>query len=885
MTFAVVPILYGPIQVLLALLPALLMMLGGAFLALFKPSTFKQSVRLFWRLKVPLLLGAACVYGVYCGIRAMMPKPAVLQAEAAVSTWSQFRGGAQRLGALPGSPPPLSGGVNWSFNSEMKCFYSSPSVVGNRIYCTGSEKTAFTDKGAVYCLDADTGGLVWKSAPEGFRATFSSPSVSGKYLVVGEGLHTTNDARVFCLDIEQQGKLLWSHRTTNHVESTACIADGRVCIGAGDDGYYCFALEPDAKGKAQVLWHATHEKYPDSECDPGYYDGKFYVGLGLRGNAFVCLDAKTGAEAWRIATPYPVFAPPTLFNGKAYIGMGNGDFIRKADEFATKELDKLKAEGATPAQLAEAAEKLKEGGEVWCIDLSAANHDVLWKFKVGDVVLSGLALADDNKLYFGARNGNLYMLSAKNGDELGRWNAGAPILASPSVAGNYVYVVKETGKIYALERHKLTLEWDTALDGGSPILSSPAIARGHIYLGSIEAGLRCLGVPAEPKGKPAWAGALGGPGRPGHLGQAELPERGTLIWRWPADPAEGAAPPTPKITAPVAILDDLLCVPVAEGAQRGLVALANDSQAAPVQRWQFPTPNGVWLSPAIVPPTRQPRSSVNDPDGGTPQPKNITSPLVFVADGKRGDANRQLHCLDAAKGEPRWHAAIDADASGEFVVLGDNLLVQCGAKDVACYSMGGELCWKKPLGPWSGVPAHQHDMAAIAQGLAHKLTLVDLPTGRELWSIEVPVVTGPAVENSIVYVGTENGVAAYKLLDGSALWSARSAAPAQPLLLNDGRLATMTGGGEMLLINAKTGEIISTTPGANAAFSPLLTGDAIFYFAGKENLMRMAIGQTGGQRWMTAARLGAATSPPVASESCLFFATERRGLLKVGKAP
>jgi outer membrane protein assembly factor BamB len=31
---------------------------------------------------------------------------------------------------------------------------------------------------------------------------------------------------------------------------------GRACVGAGDDGYYCFALEPRPDGKAEVLWHA-----------------------------------------------------------------------------------------------------------------------------------------------------------------------------------------------------------------------------------------------------------------------------------------------------------------------------------------------------------------------------------------------------------------------------------------------------------------------------------------------------------------------------------------------------------------------------------------------------------------------------------------------------
>src|SRR5205823_7328583 len=139
-----------------------------------------------------------------------------------------------------------------------------------------------------------------------------------------------------------------------------------------------------------------------------------------------------------------------------------------------------------------------------------------------------------------------------------------------------------------------------------------------------------LGAPGEIKVKPIWAGALAGPGRPGHLGNEELPERGSLIWRWPADPTDGSAAVTPKIVAPVALLDDLLCVPVAEGAQRGLVALVNDpsSKSPPQQRWHADLPNGVWLSPAIVP-----------PDDAKTNPA-----AVLAVNGKRGDPGRQLHC-------------------------------------------------------------------------------------------------------------------------------------------------------------------------------------------------------------------------------------------------
>lgn len=858
MTLAVVPVLYGPLQVLLALLPALLMFLGGAFIALFKPSTFKQSVRLFWRLKVPLAVGAAFLYGCVWAVRALLPKPAAAaRAEETKTDWPMFRGGLKRQGALPGARPPLSGGVNWSF-AEMKKFFSSPTIVGNRIYCTGSDYSALSNAGAVFCLDADTGALVWKSSPKNFRATFSSPSVSGKYLVVGEGLHDTRDARVFCLDIEKAGKLLWSYETKNHVESTACIAGDRVCIGAGDDGYYCFALERNADGSTNLLWHAEHARCPDAECSPAYDDGKFYVGLGLRGNALVCLDAKSGAELWRVATPYPVFAPPTIASGKLLIGMGNGDFIHDADEAAVKELSKLKEEGATPSQLAEAKEKLKAGGEVWCIDLAGAKHDALWQFKVPQVVLGAVAVADDGKICFGTRDGFLYVLDAA-GKELGRTDTHAPILASPSVLGDYVYVVTKKARILAFNRHNLQGEWSAALGGDPEVISSPAVARSHIYVGSLGEGLRCLGAPGEKKIETGWAGASGGPGKPGHLDEAELPERGSIIWRWPESGE------SPKINAPVAVYENLICVAVAEGAQSGIVALENkpDSTSAPAQRWHFPAPGGAWRSPAVVPAVER-----NQP------------PVVLFVEGKKDDA-KQLHCLDSATGKERWKAPIDADASGEFSVLNGKVLINSSRKELACYELDGKPLWKMPIGALAGVATNLHDIAVISLVSPTWLVALDLPTGRELWRVDCPVVTGPIIDRDTIYVGVENGFRAVKLLDGSTVWKLEAPAPAQPLLIFDGRIATVSATGEVLLIDAKKGALLSKIPDANAAFPPLLTQDAV-YFAGKE-LMRADFTQPTAQRWMTAARLGTITAPPVSANNAIFFATSLRGLIKAGK--
>ncbi len=361
---AVVPVLVGPLQVLLAMLPALLAALAAAFWGALRPSSLRRLVTVLWRLKLTLAPAALAVaVAAYVLPGAFRTERPVGRVEAGAADWPMFRAGAGRLGAVPGAPGPARGGEVWRFDGA-DTFYSSPSVVGNRVYVTSAEKGIYRDSGAVYCLDADTGGVVWRAQPDGFRATFSSPSVSGNYLVCGEGLHYTRDARVFCLDASEEGRgrVLWQYRTASHVESSPCMAGGRVYVGAGDDGYYCFELEPDAAGRARVVWHAPGTEFPDAETPPVVADGKVFVGLGMEGNALCCLDAATGRQLWRLPTPYPVMSPPAVSGGRVFVGMGNGNLIQTAEEVAQEELQKLRKAGAPAADLDAAAGRLRPAG-------------------------------------------------------------------------------------------------------------------------------------------------------------------------------------------------------------------------------------------------------------------------------------------------------------------------------------------------------------------------------------------------------------------------------------------------------------------------------------------------------------------------------------------
>jgi outer membrane protein assembly factor BamB len=476
--------------VLVALLPAILIALGTTAIAMLKPSTMLKLVKLLWRLKwqvLPVLAGlVVLVWGGKWAFSHLGPGAGALEAG---KDWPVVRGSLARTGALPGTPSPNSGGILWQHRKGNEVFFASPAVVGNRVIVSVADMAPLGQSGRIYAFDADTGRIAWTGTPEGYEPTFSSPVVSGNYVVCGEGLHWTKKARIVCLEL-LTGKVVWTFRSKSHVECAPVVDGGRVFIGAGDDGYYCVDLKT-----GKELWHAPGEKYPDAETGLAVHDGKVYAGLGVGGAALCVLDAATGKELQRVTMPYPVFAPPAIANGKIYIGMGKGDYVNAG-----------------------------VGGEVRCIDLTTLKTD--WTFPLEMTVLGSVAVAG-NDVVFASRDGRVYRLNLA-GKLAAKFDAHVPISAAPAVTGSMVYVVTEQGMLYGLKRDTLEAAWELRLGTKPMFISGPVVARGHVYVGTQSDGFLCVGQAGEAKVE-----ATTNDGSP-------LPDAGAFLWNFPADQQGGS---------------------------------------------------------------------------------------------------------------------------------------------------------------------------------------------------------------------------------------------------------------------------------------------------------------------------------------------------------
>ena len=469
---AVIPQLLGPLSALLSIIPQILAVVGIAFLTAF---VFARDwlKGLFYRIResvllktVTLILLLAIVGGgvwvIYGGLQSGQPYTTTtgavpLEKQLAKQPWPAFRGGVARTGQIDNLPGPTRPTVSWTFRGKggvVVDFSSSPAVVGSQVYISAAQGSFFSSGGAVYCLDANSGVDLW-----GYETSvqiFSSPTVVGGRVYVGEGFHQDADCHLHCLNADD-GRVIWTFKTASHVESTPFVSQGKVYFGAGNDGVYCLdALE------GKEIWH-----YPSIHVDmsPAVWKGKVYFGTGYGEYRIYAVDANSGAEFWSKRVDYPAWGSPSTDGDTVFFGLGNGNFI-------------------------ESAEVPK--GRVTAHNVETGEH--IWEYEAEDSILTAVAYRNGS-VCFGSRDGSVYALNAADGALRWKSRIGHPIVSSPAVTERAVYVGADNGVIYNIDIDSGRIVWQFDTDkitGGEPIYSSPAIANGKLYIG-LKDYLLCLG--------------------------------------------------------------------------------------------------------------------------------------------------------------------------------------------------------------------------------------------------------------------------------------------------------------------------------------------------------------------------------------------------------
>lgn len=328
--------------------------------------------------------------------------------------------------------------IEWVFQpDDPGSFLGSPCLDPNlkRVYVAAAHQSGFGRWGAVYAVDSETGKEVWRFTDNGsLKPIFSSPCVFSGKLYFGEGLHSDNDCRLFCLD-SNTGAKLWDYKTAGHVESSPVVRGGRVYFGAGDDGLHCLDAESGVKFWQLSGYHidATPLVFGDMRVFVGSCSTS---GSRFRDLRLLAADAKSGQIVWNEPAELSCLAKPNIRDGAVYFCLGSGD---------------LESSGSKPA------------GALVVLDYETGNQ--LWRADFPDSVVARSLVDSRARSLVACRDGVLYEC---NKEEIKKHRLGEPMLASPLPLGTEdqtyaIAIVTRNGRCIKFDAYTLQIKYENDL--------------------------------------------------------------------------------------------------------------------------------------------------------------------------------------------------------------------------------------------------------------------------------------------------------------------------------------------------------------------------------------------------------------------------------------
>jgi len=394
----------------------------------------------------------------------LMPLGIVLfVSTAAAGDWPEFRGPTAQ-GVYEGKPlaTTWSAAKNVTWRKEIAGLgWSSPAIVGGRVYVTTAVPKDGDHSLRAVCLDAASGEPIWdvevfREAGKGSPKPHSKNSHASPSPVVRDGkvyVHFGHQGTA-CLDLN--GTVIWQNRDIKYPPvhgngGSPLVAEGLVafsCDGASDP----FVVALDAKD-GQVRWKTARswdsvKKFAFSTPLLIEVNGKKQIVVAGAGGV-AAYDPKDGAEQWKLTYDgYSVVPRPAFGGGLIYLSTG----------YDTPSLLAIRADGAGD---------VTETHLAWTSKRAAPNNPS--------------PLPHGKLLFLVSDQGQASCLDAKTGKV--HWQERVPgaYSASPLLANGLIYVTNEQGLTTVLQATTaFKVVAKNALN--ERVQASMAAADGAIYL-------------------------------------------------------------------------------------------------------------------------------------------------------------------------------------------------------------------------------------------------------------------------------------------------------------------------------------------------------------------------------------------------------------------
>jgi outer membrane protein assembly factor BamB len=379
-------------------------------------------------------------------------------AQALDKNWPSFRG-PNSLGHAPDANPPLKWnaadgtGVLWKI-ALPKHGMSSPIAWGDRIFLTGADE----DSRQLYCVDADSGKLLWQHDVTGVPG---SP----------------DDGKI--PEVLEEAGFAAPTPTTNGKYVAAIFATGElVCV--------------NFEGKRIWIKHlGIPRNYYGHASSLLCHDNLLFVQYDQKENAqLLAFDLASGKPVWQAKRGAMSWSSPILVENKSRMELilTDSKAVEGYDPTSGKclwRVECLDGEIASSAAYANGTVFVaNEGAPASAIDISSPDRKILWQWEEA-LPDAASPVANENYLIVPTSFGMISCLDGKTGEVLWEHEFDQGFSSSPIFVTDRVYIVDVSGM---MQIFKMDDEFDLlgAADFGEPVYASPAFVDDRIYVRSLD---------------------------------------------------------------------------------------------------------------------------------------------------------------------------------------------------------------------------------------------------------------------------------------------------------------------------------------------------------------------------------------------------------------
>ena len=372
------------------------------------------------------------------------PPTTTLTAQAGSGLWTTPRGGAANSGSVASVDIVPQGVERWRLEIGAE-INSSPTIDNGRIFVT-------TLDSRILAYSTEDGSLIWEQ--QGPGPMDAAPIVADDRLYI-----TFRNSRLAALEADT-GEVIWESVISNPLFSWAGVSDGSVYVACQN-------------GVIQAFDAGTGEKRWEIDTDDGMVSppsvSEGMVIIPTRGREVLFLVGETGQTRLSYVVPGTVEGAAAVSHGTAALGDSRG-FVRAVD---------IRAQNLP---LEKTVLRFWSQFYIWGLaPFPPAQSGTMWTRSIREEVWADAAIAG-NRAYFATREGNVYAFTLSGGQQLWKTALGdePTWTGSPTVVNTVLYIGSESGTFYALDAVSGEHLWN--LDLGDSISSSPAYADGKLFV-------------------------------------------------------------------------------------------------------------------------------------------------------------------------------------------------------------------------------------------------------------------------------------------------------------------------------------------------------------------------------------------------------------------